>query len=178
MASSRFPLCSTQQRILSFNKLQQCTSVTNSEHEKKTHDHIEIIYFRRSQSFSETKNVTCETKIDELPKHETTRTFLLTSFLSSFVMMILIGLPDFFTCKEKEAIYLAIFAMIIHHVRCEIKTKTLSKKYDTSFPLLQTLDSFLTFDAILLLKGDASCVRHFCFVTHLTLIIRIVGNGA
>ena len=87
-------------------------------------------------SFSETKNVTCETKIDELPKHETTRTFLLTSFLSSFVMMILIGLPDFFTCKEKEAIYLAIFAMIIHHVRCEIKTKTLSKKYDTSFPLL------------------------------------------
>ena len=109
------------------------------------------------QSFSETKNVTCETKIDELPKHETTRTFLLTSFLSSFVMMILIGLPDFFTCKEKEAIYLAIFAMIIHHVRCEIKTKTLSKKYDTSFPLLQTLDSFLTFDAILLLKGDARC---------------------
>ena len=30
--------------------------------------------------FGETKNVTCETKIDELPKHETTRSFLLTSF--------------------------------------------------------------------------------------------------
>ena len=162
MASSRFPLCSTQQRILSFNKLQQCTSVTNSEHEKNTHDHIEIIYFR--SSVARETNVTCETKISELPKHERQvstqkdhisklRTFLLTSFLSAFVMMIgIIGLPEFFYMQGKGSNISRDFRHCDDHPsRKEVRDQDQdhSKKCDTSFPLLQTLDSFLTFDAIL-----------------------------
>ena len=117
------------------------------------------------------------------------RTFLLTSFLSAFVMMIgIIGLPEFFYMQGKGSNISRDFRHCDDHPsRKEVRDQDQehSKKCDTSFPLLQTLDSFLTFDAILhlllrwrKLPTSQQCQRHFCFVTHLTLIIRIVGNGA
>ena len=90
---------------------------------------------------------------------------------------------NFFTCKEKEAIYLVIFAtaMIIHHERrCEIKTKTIAKNVTPVFLCCRpwTLFWHLMQFYICYLDDASYILRHFCFVTHLILIIRIVGNGA